>query len=44
MSRPQVRTSRCHELIVYGVREGNLDGTDLSRVTVVLSYSAPAKE
>jgi catechol 2,3-dioxygenase-like lactoylglutathione lyase family enzyme len=44
MSRPQVRTSRCHLLIVYGVREGNLDGTDLSGVTVVLLYSTPAKE
>lgn len=34
---------QCHGLVVYGVREGNLDGTDLSGINVVLAYTAPGK-
>jgi hypothetical protein len=40
---PTTPNGQCHGLIVYGVREGNLDDTDLSGINVVLSYFAPGK-
>jgi hypothetical protein len=39
---PTGRDGQCHGLLVYGIREGSLDGTDLSGVNVVLAYSAPS--
>jgi hypothetical protein len=40
---PTAPDGTCHGLIVANVREGDLDGADLSGVNVVLSYSAPGK-
>jgi hypothetical protein len=39
---PTGRDGQCHGLLVYNIREGNLDDTDLSGVNVVLGYSAPS--
>jgi hypothetical protein len=33
---------QCHGLLVFGIREGNLDGTDLSGVNVAMGYMAPS--
>jgi hypothetical protein len=39
---PTGRDGQCHGLLVHNVREGNLDGTDLSGVNVVMAYFAPS--
>ena len=39
---PTGRDGQCHGLLVYQVREGNLDDTDLSGVNVVMGYMAPS--
>lgn len=39
---PTGRDGQCHGLVVYGISEGNLDGTDLSGVNAALAYSAPS--
>jgi hypothetical protein len=41
--QPTGRDGQCHGLIVAGIRDGNLDGTDVSGVSVALAYSAPGK-
>jgi hypothetical protein len=40
--KPTGRDGHCHGLIVYGVRDGSLDSTDVSGVNVVLSYYSPS--
>jgi hypothetical protein len=39
---PTGRDGRCHGLLVHEVRDGNLDGTDLSGVLVAMAYMAPS--
>lgn len=39
---PTGRDGQCRGLVVFGIKDGNLDGTDLSGVNVVLAYMAPA--
>jgi hypothetical protein len=39
---PTGRDGQCHGLLVHNVREGDLDGTDLSGVNVVMAYFAPS--
>lgn len=39
---PTGRDGQCHGLLVFGVRDGSLDDTDLSGVNVVLGYMAPS--
>ena len=39
---PTGRDGQCHGLLVHNIREGNLDGTDLSGVNVVMAYFAPS--
>jgi hypothetical protein len=39
---PTGRDGQCHGLLVFGIRDGNLDGTDLSGVNVVMGYLAPS--
>jgi hypothetical protein len=39
---PTGRDGQCHGLLVYHVRDGNLDDTDLSGLNVVLGYFAPS--
>jgi hypothetical protein len=33
---------QCHGLLAYGIKDGNLDDTDLSGVNLVLGYMAPS--
>jgi hypothetical protein len=39
---PTGKGDQCHGLIVYEVREGNLDATDLAGVSFALSYFLPS--
>jgi hypothetical protein len=39
---PTGRDGQCHGLLVFGIREGNLDGVDLSGVNVAMGYMAPS--
>jgi hypothetical protein len=39
---PTGRDGQCHGLLVYNVRDGNLDDVDLSGVNVVLGYFSPS--
>lgn len=39
---PTGRDGQCHGLLVFGVREGNLDDVDLSGVNVAMGYMAPS--
>lgn len=39
---PTGRDGQCHGLLVYQVREGNLDDIDLAGVKVVMVYNAPS--
>ena len=39
---PTGRDGQCHGLLVFGIRDGNLDDTDLSGVNVVLGYHSPS--
>jgi hypothetical protein len=39
---PTGEGDQCHGLIVYGVRQGNLDDMDLSGLTFALAYFIPA--
>jgi hypothetical protein len=40
---PTAPDGTCHGLIVFNVKDGNLDGTDVSGTNVALVYSAPNK-
>ena len=39
---PTGRDGQCHGLLVFGIKEGNLDDTDLSGVNVAMGYMAPS--
>ncbi len=39
---PTGRDGQCRGLLVFGVKEGNLDDTDLSGVNVAMGYMAPS--
>jgi hypothetical protein len=39
---PTGRDGQCHGLLVFGIRDGNLDDTDLSGVNVAMGYMAPS--
>src|ERR671923_2278399 len=39
---PTGRDGQCHGLLVFQVRDGNLDDTDLSGVNVAMGYMAPS--
>jgi hypothetical protein len=39
---PTGRDGQCHGLLVFGIREGNLDDTDLAGVNVAMGYMAPS--
>lgn len=39
---PTGRDDQCHGLLVFGIKEGSLDDTDLSGVNVVMGYFAPS--
>lgn len=39
---PTGSDGQCHGLLVFGIRDGNLDGTDLSGVNVAMGYMAPS--
>jgi hypothetical protein len=39
---PTGRDGQCHGLLVFGIKEGNLDDLDLSGVNVAMGYMAPS--
>jgi hypothetical protein len=39
---PTGRDGQCHGLLVFGIKEGELDDTDLSGVNVAMGYMAPS--
>jgi hypothetical protein len=39
---PTGRDGQCHGLLVFGIKDGNLDDTDLSGVNVAMGYMAPS--
>jgi hypothetical protein len=39
---PTGRDGECRGLLVFGIKEGNLDDLDLSRVNVAMGYMAPS--
>ena len=39
---PTGRDGQCHGLLVFGIREGQLDGVDLSGVNIAMGYMAPS--
>ena len=39
---PTGRDGQCHGLLVFGIKDGNLDGIDLSGVNVAMGYMAPS--
>jgi hypothetical protein len=39
---PTGRDGQCHGLLVFGVKEGSLDDTDLSGVNVAMAYTSPS--
>jgi hypothetical protein len=39
---PTGKDDQCHGLIVFGVKDGSLDDTDVSGVNVALAYMAPS--
>lgn len=39
---PTGRDGQCHGVVVFNVKEGNLDDTDLSGVNVAMGYMAPS--
>lgn len=39
---PTGKDGQCHGLLVFGIKDGNLDDTDLSGVNVAMGYMAPS--
>jgi hypothetical protein len=39
---PTGKDGKCHGLLVFGIKEGSLDDTDLSGVNVAMGYHAPS--